>query len=38
VKDGKLALDREDEITKGTLVAYGGEVVHPVVQKQLAQA
>lgn len=38
VKDGKLVLDREDEITRGTLVAHGGEVVHPVVQKQLAGA
>jgi hypothetical protein len=38
VKEGKLALDREDEITKGTLVTHGGEIVHPVVQKQLAGA
>jgi NAD(P) transhydrogenase subunit alpha len=36
VKDGKLALDLEDEITRGALVARGGAVVHPVVQKQLA--
>jgi NAD(P) transhydrogenase subunit alpha len=38
VKEGKLALDREDEITQGTLVTFGGEVVHPAVQKQLAGA
>jgi NAD(P) transhydrogenase subunit alpha len=38
VKEGKLALDREDEITKGTLVTHGGEIVHPVVQKLLAGA
>jgi NAD(P) transhydrogenase subunit alpha len=29
VKDGELRLDREDEITRETLVAHGGEVVHP---------
>jgi NAD(P) transhydrogenase subunit alpha len=38
VKEARLALDREDEITQGTLVAHGGEVVHPAVQKQLAEA
>jgi NAD(P) transhydrogenase subunit alpha len=36
VKDGKLKLDREDEITRETLVATGGEVVHPKVVEQLA--
>jgi NAD(P) transhydrogenase subunit alpha len=35
VKDGKLALDLADEITKGTLVAHGGEVVHATVRQQL---
>ena len=29
VKDGALQLDLEDEITRGTLVSHGGEVVHP---------
>ena len=29
VKDGKLALNREDEIVRETLVTHGGEVVHP---------
>jgi NAD(P) transhydrogenase subunit alpha len=38
VKEGKLALDLEDEITKGSLVAHGGEVVHPVVRPLLAGA
>lgn len=31
VKDGSLQLNLEDEITKGTLVARGGQVVHPAV-------
>jgi NAD(P) transhydrogenase subunit alpha len=35
VDEGKLVLDREDEITSGTLVAYAGEVVHEAVLKQL---
>src|SRR5262245_7851714 len=35
VKDGALALDREDEIVKGTLVAHEGEVVHPQVAEAL---
>ncbi|MEN8160081.1 MAG: Re/Si-specific NAD(P)(+) transhydrogenase subunit alpha [Myxococcota bacterium] len=35
VDEGKLTLDREDEITKGTLVAVDGEVVNEMVQKQL---
>ncbi len=38
VKDGKLALDLEDEITQGALVTHGGEVVHAVVRQQLAGA
>jgi NAD(P) transhydrogenase subunit alpha len=38
VKEGKLALDLEDEITKGALVAHGGEVVHPAVRPLLAGA
>jgi NAD(P) transhydrogenase subunit alpha len=30
-KEGALNLDMEDEITKGTLVARGGQVLHPAV-------
>ncbi len=35
VKDGGLNIDLEDEITQGTLVARGGEVVHPRVREVL---
>ncbi|RIK97315.1 MAG: Re/Si-specific NAD(P)(+) transhydrogenase subunit alpha [Proteobacteria bacterium] len=35
VKDGALALDLEDEITRGTLLTQGGEVVHPAVRAKL---
>jgi len=35
VKEGKLHIDPQDEITAGTLVSQGGQVVHPQV-KQLA--
>ena len=28
IKDGKLALDRDDEIVRETLVTHAGEVVH----------
>ena len=35
VKEGKLALDLSDEITKGALVAHGGEVVNAAVRQQL---
>src|ERR1019366_562435 len=35
VKDEKLALNREDEIVRETLVTYGGEVVHPKVREML---
>jgi len=39
LKDGKLNIDLEDEITRGTLVARDGNVVHPLlVQAQLAGA
>ena len=31
VKEGKLELDLEDEITKGALVAHGGKLVHQAV-------
>jgi NAD(P) transhydrogenase subunit alpha len=33
VKDGKLALVREDEIVRETLVTHAGEVVHPKVRE-----
>jgi NAD(P) transhydrogenase subunit alpha len=33
VKDGRLALDREDEIVRETLVTFEGEVVHPWVRE-----
>jgi NAD(P) transhydrogenase subunit alpha len=35
VKDGKLALNREDEIVRETLVTHGGEVVHPRVREMM---
>ncbi|NNF84426.1 MAG: NAD(P)(+) transhydrogenase (Re/Si-specific) subunit alpha, partial [Deltaproteobacteria bacterium] len=35
VKDGNLLLDSEDEITRETLVAHGGDVVHPWVRAAL---
>jgi NAD(P) transhydrogenase subunit alpha len=38
IKDGELMLDLEDEITRGTLVARGGEVLHPAVKQALADA
>ncbi len=37
IRDGKLALDREDEIVRETLVTHGGEVVHPKVREMLGQ-
>jgi NAD(P) transhydrogenase subunit alpha len=33
VKDGKLNLDMNDEITKGVCITTGGKIVHPVVAK-----
>jgi NAD(P) transhydrogenase subunit alpha len=33
VKDGKLQLNLEDEITRSTLVTQGGEVVNPRVRE-----
>jgi NAD(P) transhydrogenase subunit alpha len=35
VKDGNLLLDSGDEITRETLVAHGGDVVHPWVRAAL---
>ena len=36
VTDGKLRLDLSDEITQGTLVSHGGDVVHPRVRELLS--
>ena len=36
IADGRAQFDREDEIVSGALVAHGGDVVHPVVQKALS--
>lgn len=33
VKDGKLQLNLEDEITRSTILTHGGEIVNPVVRK-----
>ena len=38
LKEGKLELDMEDEITSGTLITHGGEVVHPGVRELLGFA
>lgn len=35
LKEGKLNLDMNDEITRETMVARGGAVVHPVVAREL---
>ena len=35
VKDGKLQIDMEDEITRETLVVREGEIVHPKVVEAL---
>jgi NAD(P) transhydrogenase subunit alpha len=35
IKDGALALDRDDEIVRETLVTHGGEVVHPRVREAM---
>ena len=34
-ESGRLRIDLEDEITRGTLVAHAGEVVQPVVRERL---
>ena len=36
IREGRLDLDGEDEIVRGTLVAHGGAVVHPMVLQALA--
>jgi NAD(P) transhydrogenase subunit alpha len=33
IKDGRISLDREDEIVRETLVTHAGEVVHPRVRE-----
>jgi len=38
IKDGRLALDRNDEIVRETLVTQAGEVVHPRVREALEAA
>jgi NAD(P) transhydrogenase subunit alpha len=38
VKEGRLELDLEDEITKGTLVAHDGKVVNDAVRSRLGPA
>ena len=35
VKKGEITIDREDEITKGTLVTCDGDVVHPQIRELL---
>src|SRR5262249_32638536 len=35
-RDGSLTVDREDEITRETLVTWNGEVVHPRVRERLS--
>jgi NAD(P) transhydrogenase subunit alpha len=35
IKDGALALNREDEIVRETLVTHAGEVVHPKVREMM---
>jgi hypothetical protein len=35
VKEGKLELDLEDEITKGAMVAHGGKLVNQAVLNAL---
>ncbi len=35
IDEGKLKIDMDDEITAGTLVGKGGEVLHPMVRDQL---
>lgn len=35
IKDGKVRLDKEDEIIAATLVTHGGEIVHPRIRELL---
>ena len=38
IKEGRLVLDREDEIVRETLVTHAGEVVHPRVREAMGAA
>jgi proton-translocating NAD(P)+ transhydrogenase subunit alpha len=38
MKDGKLALDMNDEITKGSVITQDGAVVHEPTKKAMGQA
>jgi NAD(P) transhydrogenase subunit alpha len=38
VTDGKLELDRDDEITAGTLITHGGEIVNGQVLEAMAES
>jgi NAD(P) transhydrogenase subunit alpha len=38
IKDGSIQLDLSDELTKGPLVAYQGEIVHEVVKAAIGNA
>jgi len=38
VKEGQIRIDPEDEITRQTLLARGGEVVHPAVRDRTTAA
>ena len=37
-KDGSLALDREDEITRSTLLTHAGQIVNDAVRERLASS
>jgi NAD(P) transhydrogenase subunit alpha len=38
IKDGKIVLNRDDEIVAETLVTHAGEVVHPRVREAMGLA
>jgi NAD(P) transhydrogenase subunit alpha len=38
IKDGQVALNRDDEIVRETLVTYAGDVVHPRVREAMGLA
>jgi H+-translocating NAD(P) transhydrogenase subunit alpha len=37
VKEGKVSLDREDEIVEGTLLTYEGEVIHKLLKESVPE-
>ena len=37
VKDGQIKLDQENEVIRGSLITHQSKVVHPAIQKQIAQ-